>query len=153
MKACVIVNFDKSASSTTSSGCLSARARMASPNASRVALAMLVAPLRAVLGVYLRDGAVGVLFLGRRAVPGDVVFHEGDALALDRLGDDELRLALDLGRLLEGALDLRPVVAVDRAYVPVERGDLVGHRLDVHDLVHGPVDLAVVVIEDYGEIV
>src|ERR1035437_4267720 len=71
MKAWVIVDLDRSASRTTMLGLVSPSARIASPKDSRVALSI----------EDLLDRLVRVFLLGRVAVPGDVVLHEGDALA------------------------------------------------------------------------
>src|ERR1035437_113858 len=88
MNACVIVDFDRSASRTMRFGFVSPSATSASPKDSRVALSI----------EDLLDRLVRVFLLGRVAVPGDVVLHEGDALALDRLSDDRVRLAAGLRR-------------------------------------------------------
>src|SRR5579883_3157668 len=141
-KASVIVDLERSASRTTSSGWVSASSTRASPKASRVALPM----------EDLRHGLVGLLFLGGLAVPVDDVLHEGDALALDGLGVDGARAVRRLGPA-QGLLDLREIMAVDGLGMPAEGLQLVGHGLDAHDLAHGAVDLAVVVVDDHRQVV
>ena len=49
-----------------------------------------------------------------------VIFHKIDALALDRFGNDDRRLAFVGQGFLQGAFDLRKVVAVNGNRVPME---------------------------------
>lgn len=61
-----------------------------------------------------------VLAHGGMPVPGDVVFHEGDALAFHRVGDDDCGFALEIFRCAEGLVYPIDVVAVDVDDIPAE---------------------------------
>ena len=65
-------------------------------------------------------------------MPADLVFHEGHALALDRIGDDHRGPALAFFRGLEGGLERREVVGVGAENVPAEGLELfvVGGGID-----------------------
>src|SRR5436190_18265143 len=115
----VIVDFERSASSVTMRGSRAPSSTRASPNAAREALAPAISPPlllvqrpelvdeRAGGGIRLQvvgpagvahtedlpDGGDGFLGLRRFAVPLGVVLHEGDALALHRVRDDQRRRA------------------------------------------------------------
>src|SRR5205814_452822 len=104
MNGWVIVDFDRSASRTTRLGIFSASSRIVSPKDSRVALAGIGDLLAGLVGVFLLRGV---------SVPGDVVLHEGDALALDRLRDEDLRPAVVRSpSLLESPFYRNKIVAV-----------------------------------------
>src|SRR4051812_28657818 len=84
------------------------------------------------------------------------MFHERDALALDGAGENERRssvtLLVMLSRALVGARDLREIMSVDLDDVPAERFPFVDDRLDRHDVLHRPVDLAFVGVENNHEV-
>ncbi|GAF26010.1 streptogramin lyase [Moorella thermoacetica Y72] len=87
------------------------------------------------------------------AVPAGLVFHEGHAFAFDGFRDDDRGFALDLPGPLQGVQDLAEVMAVDGHDFPAEGAELVGHRLRGHDLLHSPVDLQVVVVDDGRQVI
>src|SRR3712207_173515 len=86
-----LVDLARSASRATISGCSAPSRASDSPNACRVALpaALLIVVSLAFLAQELAErhqlveSPLGLLGLGRDAVPLDLVLHERDALALD----------------------------------------------------------------------
>ena len=100
----------------------------------------------------LLDRALGHVRRQRLAVPAVLVLDLGEALALDRLGDDHRRLAGRGEGLSVGAVDRRHVVAVDHDREAAERL----HAPAVH--VQGPAVLGLaalaepVDVEDRGEV-
>ena len=87
-------------------------------------------------------------------MPADLVLHEGDTLALHRLGDDAGRAPLGRPRLGEGSAELVEVIAVgDLDDMEPERAELVGDGHRGVDLLDGPVDLQAVVVDDDAEVV
>src|SRR5688572_30491616 len=177
-KAAVMVDFERSASSVTMRSSRAPRSRSASPNAARLAFAGMSSPLLLVERAQLAhqggrravclevriprrlgdaedfpDGRDGFRRLWRLAVPLGTVLHEGDALALDRVGDDEGGPALRGFRLVERLADLIQRVAVDLDDGPPEALPLGHHRLEVEDLRDEIVELDLVVVEDDGEVV
>ena len=131
---------ERSASSTTSSGWVSPRRAIASPKASREATDVPAGPaLGRAAGAHqpssdcaARSSATAccqLLLVRRDAVPADLLLHERDALALDRLGDDERRLPL--GRPRRRRRRRRSAGSRGRRWSarPVERAPLVGDRL------------------------
>src|SRR5262245_9033618 len=178
-KPTVMVDFERSASRVTIRSSRAPSSTRASPNAARVALAgMIVPPLSSLegreLGDHGADGGVGVQArtpaalrdsenladgadrlggFGRLAMPLRVVLHEGDALALDGVGDDcRGHSPRGLG-LIEGLADLIHPVAVDLEDRPAIGLPLAGERLEVEDPRHEAVELDLVVVDDDGEIV
>src|SRR5690606_40424498 len=79
--------------------------------------------------------------------------HEGDALALDGVRDDEGGPALGGVRLFHGAEAGSAVVPVDGDDVPVEGLELFAKRLDVHHVLYESVDLGLVVVQDGDQVV
>src|SRR6185436_6240351 len=144
---------ERSASSTTSSGCVSPSRAIASPKESRDATdvdpgsfltgaPISVAPFERGLGsAQLFHGVLQLRLRRRDTVPAHLAFHERHAFPFRRLREDERRLALGRARRGEGRLDRRVVVPVARHHVPVERAPLVGDRVQAHDLVDEAVDL------------
>jgi hypothetical protein len=85
-------------------------------------------------------------------VPFNHAFHEADALALDRVGDNEHGLSLR-GGFCQSHGEIGVVVPIDFAHVPAERTPLVGHRCGTHHVLRAAGDLERIVIEDGDEIV
>src|SRR5690606_15656156 len=139
-KSWLLVLLARSASRTTRFACSAPSAARASPNAWRLALGLSLIVVSspdalAKLVARLRT----LLARGRHAVPlHEVRLHEGDALALDRVGHDHLRLALALLRPRVRVEDRVVVVAVDAAGEPAERAHLALDRPDRHPVGHGP---------------
>ena len=101
----------------------------------------------------LRETIPHLLRVRRPAVPTGDVLHEVDALALDGVGQNHGRLALNVTCLLERGQDLLHVVPVDVNDVPVERAVLVRQGLDVHHVLDPPVDLKAIPVDDRTEVV
>src|SRR5688572_6647927 len=81
----------RSASRTTTFGCVAPTRARASPNAARVAFPATGAPI--LRSLQFGQGPLELLVVRSLAVPRVGVFHERDTLALDRIGDDEVRTA------------------------------------------------------------
>ena len=62
-------------------------------------------------------------------MPGIVVFHIGNILALDSLAGDQRRFVRNLLGLSDGCLNLRNIVAVDFLYVPMESIPFIGNGI------------------------
>ena len=79
------------------------------------------------------------------------VLHEGDALALDRAGDERLRAVLDVAERGERRAQLLERVAVARHRVPAERAEALLELAERDDLVGRLVGLQLVPVDDDGE--
>src|SRR5947207_16010272 len=90
---------------------------------------------------------------GRRAVvPVVVVFHEGDVLAFDGVGDYRGGLAV-LGGVFHGFDQGVDVVAIDLGGVPAESGPFRGQGTQGQNLVAAAGGLPFVVIDDGRQVV
>src|SRR5690242_6825935 len=168
-KKLTIVDSLRSPTSTTMRGSRSPRSTSARPKPSRVffistlggseiAVVMGSAveqPLgpRGVRGAELLERGLGLLGLGRLAVPAIVVGHERDALAHDGVGEDHGGLAAVTARLLERAQDRGHVVTVAFEHVPLEGAPLVGERCHAQDILDVAVDLLAVVVDHRAQAV
>src|ERR1700685_2753194 len=142
-----------SASRTTSLGNSSARPDSALPNASRSESPLV--PMSAgasdaieeLLDLLARRAERGERFVGLlvgeldAAVPGGLVFHVRNALALDGVGDDDARAALRGAGAAKGLQHRCDIVAVDLGDRPIEGAPLCRQRLEPHDLVVARVAL------------
>ena len=86
-------------------------------------------------------------------MPAGVVFHVGNALALNCLHNDGSGLALALSCCLESISDLAEVVTVDVDDIEVECLELLVDGIDVADVCYSSVDLKVVVVYDNAEVI
>ena len=88
-------------------------------------------------------------------MPAGNVFHEADALALHRVGQQQRRLARrgNVLRLLQAFDDLPDVVAIDLDDLPAEAAIALVQRLDVHHVLHPAVDLQPVAVDDAHQVV
>ncbi len=101
-----------------------------------------------------------LLRLDGAGMPVVVALHVGDALALDRVGDDRDRPAVAAAGLVEHAQDVGDVVAVDLEHPPAEGGPLgdelagsLGRRPAVRSVAGPAVLLELVVVDDRDEVV
>ena len=102
------------------------------------------------LDVVLERRRAGVEVIGLIAA-GDA-FHERHALALDRVGDEHLRLVRDGLEMRERVAQHREVVAVAAAHFPAEDAELLFDRTEIADRGHRRVRLELVVIDDHGDV-
>ena len=79
-------------------------------------------------------------------MPADLVFHKGNALALDGSCENRGRLALDGLCLFDRALNLLKVVAVNLDDLKAERLKFFVERFNAADLLNGAVDLQTVLV-------
>src|SRR5215472_3198895 len=94
------------------------------------------------------------LLRGRRlTVPAIIAFHEVDAVAGDRVGDDDGRLLVDRLHFMKGVDDAPHVVAVDVDDVPTEGLVFHSERFERHHALRRSVDLDIVAIDDAREVV
>src|SRR5690242_11433455 len=98
----------------------------------------------------LLTGFLRLFRLGGRAMPLDLVLHEGDPFSLHRLSQNEDRpgstALVKPSRFSKSNEDLIHIVAVDLENMPSEGPPLVGDRLERHDLRHRAVDLSFVIV-------
>src|SRR4030042_5613771 len=130
-KRMVRVEWETSASSTTTPGWLSPICTRASPKASRMEA------ISAGIGVHLVHGLAVLLIVGNFAVPLEAALHVGDALALDGVSQYHRGPAAHGGGGIEGVGDLADVVAVGLQHLPAKGAPLVGQGLDGHDVLGG----------------
>ena len=78
---------------------------------------------------------------GRLAMPGRYIFHIRDALAFDRVCQNQRGLTFDRLRRFQRVDDLRHVVPIDLDDVPAEGAPLVLDGLDALDVLDEAVDL------------
>src|SRR6478672_63768 len=103
-----MVDLERSASQTTTSGLARPSSTRALPNASRVATPIFSSNLVLVaILLQLLEGEFHFVGRGRDAVEFRIIFHEGDALALDGIGHDGRGFSLGGGRFREGSLERR----------------------------------------------
>ncbi len=94
-----------------------------------------------------------LLCIGRLAVPFVFPLEFLDALAGNRVGQDQRRL-LEHGRGgADRAVDLAEIMPIDLDHVPVPGAPLVGQWLERHDVLREAIDLDVVAIDDAHEVV
>ena len=86
-------------------------------------------------------------------MPSGIVFHEGNALALDRLGQDHSGLALHGLGLCECSLNGFEIMAVDLDDVGTKGGELLIQRLGGHNIAGAAVDLQAVDVHDGAEVI
>src|SRR5450830_83898 len=125
------VDAETSASSTTTFSLTAPYSASALPYATRTD------SISATVHLRLSQFGHGLLVLLRRrraAVPGALVLHVGNTLALYGVSDDDRRLGVDLPQLVKRLQDLAHVVSVDLLDVPPEAEPLVRHRLHRHDV-------------------
>ena len=101
----------------------------------------------------LLERCIQLLAIRRFAVPARLILHEADALALDRIGEDNHRLAHHRPGPLEGVNDLVHVVAVDAQNLPAEAGVLLVQRLHLHHVLDPAIDLQAIAIDDADDVV
>src|SRR5262245_13458959 len=144
-KKCVIVDSERSPTSTHTLGFSSPSSTSARPKPSRVffmatgsaRVMFMTGASRSSLhprfpgvvgGAELDQGALALVLLGRLAVPVVVVLHEGDVLAHDRAREHHGGLALHRARLVIGANQRRNVMSVHLDGVPSKGAILLGQR-------------------------
>src|SRR5450432_94226 len=122
-----MVDFDRSASTTTTSLFSRPSSTSVRPKASRVAGPGFNSNLAFVgMSVELLHGKLIFVLVGGHAVELRIVLHEGDAFPLDGVGHNAGRLALGGLGFLKRGLDGGEIVAVDFDGVPSEGAPFVG---------------------------
>ncbi|KKW32467.1 MAG: hypothetical protein UY76_C0027G0004 [Candidatus Uhrbacteria bacterium GW2011_GWA2_52_8d] len=84
-------------------------------------------------------------------MPEIVVFHVGDAVAGNGVGDDDRRFFGDPMGSLDSGYKVADRVSGAPHHVEVKALEFCGERFQRHDLFSGAVDLDVVTVDDEGE--